>query len=138
MSESAEGPATVTLTWDHLHAAACKRGNSTCSAHQPGNWQHLAVDMAARVDALTADLTATRASLNFYRDVAEANRADWGKAERVIANVRALADEWALTEFPDEPTANMLRLDLRALLPAAPTGEPSVVRGEHDTSERWL
>lgn len=48
--------------------------------------------------------------------LAAAPAADDGLA----TGVAALADEWALTQFPDEPTATTMRMDLRALL--APKG----------------
>lgn len=37
-------------------------------------------------------------------------------AEAKVARVEALADEWEVTQFPDEVTADLMRHDLRAAL----------------------
>jgi hypothetical protein len=121
----AEGPVTVTLTdderWDISEA--------------PADDLRYIVEriVAARVAALTADLAAAREDADRW----ERDAAEWdtraAEADQVIANVRALADQWLADRlaYPlDDPRASVAFIavkaceeELRALLPAAPTGE---------------
>jgi hypothetical protein len=104
----AEGPATVTLTDDERALLA------DAWIYRPvGNledWMRpVERIVAARVAALTADH-------DLWRQHALA-------ADQVIANVRALADEWFCVD-PDHHD-DCKRGRLLALLPDAPTGEQS-------------
>jgi hypothetical protein len=110
--QRAVGPATVTLTDDELEPlrvalmvayASQPMGYDRAKRATDRTVAEVVAPFAARVDALTADLAT---------------------AERVIANVRALAEEYA------EPTRppferyidrNAVARTLRAVLPAAPT-----------------
>jgi hypothetical protein len=125
MSAPAEGPATVTLTDDERALLA------DAWIYRPvGNledWMRpVERIVAARVAALTADLAAAERQRDDARSAGEAYRRLRDEAEQVIANVRALADEW--DRLPEGVVIDV-RVEvtgpLRALLPAAPTGEQS-------------
>jgi hypothetical protein len=137
---TAEGPANVTLTDDELEPlrvalmvayASQPMGYDRAKRATDRTVAEVVAPFAARVDALTADLAAARSDAFLWRTNA-------AEAERVIANVRALADEWRYKgefgwgpwqtgEGPDHEGEVLDRAStaLRALLPAAPTGEDS-------------
>jgi hypothetical protein len=84
-------------------------------------------DRAVRLALTVARLTADLAAAAGRADAAERYGAHWkalaGDHAQVIANVRALADEHEAHPTPYE--SERLTERLRALLPAAPTGEGS-------------
>jgi hypothetical protein len=135
----AEGPATVTLTDCPCGHSIERHGEWGCAAYVPPKiggsptccTRTPAEVFAARVDALTADLAAAEQARDDWHDTAQKTASECGRqraradeAERAIANVRALADEYG--EYnPGHGSYMAAAHRLRALLPAAPTEEQS-------------
>jgi hypothetical protein len=143
MTAPAEGPVTVTLTDEIMQAltehqpvkhhttiegfktCACSCGILTeCAGPmgwfvcEKGHAEHLARDVLAPIVAARVAASRPRWAQRIH-DRAEA-------AERVIANVRALADKWLCPGSCNGDThaeGYCFSASLRALLPAAPTGE---------------
>lgn len=88
--DTAGGPTTVTLTDDELVELERSARSSYVSAEMVAEVERI---VAARVGALTADLAAAELKAHVFVRIAE-------EYQLVIANVRALADEWAI-EGPD-------------------------------------
>ena len=136
---TAEGPATVTLTDDER----AFRPGCYCDAHYSvgqgkacGRWRdrearRLHAEHAARVGALTADLAAARRGWEQCASDEGVLLDNLVDAEQVIANVRALADAlWhegnrasQRRSYPQGVAYRYAAGRIRALLPAAPTGE---------------
>jgi hypothetical protein len=114
-----EGPATVTLTDDER--ALIQDSSGAPGRLSRAHFEAVARIVAARVAALTADLATARLARSVLMDELNDMTRDNDERARVIANVRALADDW-YAGFPDERAA---AVRLRALLTAAPTGEES-------------
>jgi hypothetical protein len=139
--QRAVGPATVTLTDDELEPlrvalmvayASQPMGYDRAKRATDRTVAEVVAPFAARVAALTADLATARAKRDEWREdyatatgmlvrERDATRAERDEAYRVIANVRALADEWINDSRYDITYGAGERL--RALLPAAPTWE---------------
>lgn len=112
----AEGPATVTLTakWRDASEAARKSQH-----HFPAD---CLAEAALVVETLTADLAAAEQARDDWHITARTMLEQRDDAEQVIANVRALYDEWESTGPKQQSTRDLL-FDLGALLSAASTGE---------------
>jgi hypothetical protein len=101
------------------------------------HWRVIA-NAHAETEGLALDIASLTDDVEAVRIESEQRRRKWQDAERVIANVRALADEWRYKgefgwgpwqtgEGPDHEGEVLDRAStaLRALLPAAPTEEGS-------------